>query len=1271
MSESYPYEQLDGRRFQRLAQALIAAEYPNVQCFPLAGQDGGRDAVSMSDTSDKHGALQDAIIFQVKFKEPEPLGSPSSDDLFDWLVGALKKELAKVQHLKQRGASSYVVVTNIPASGHLNVGLRDRMQEWLGNNSPLPTSMWWRDDIDARLEVKNELVWRFNLFRGVDAVRAFFENVFSRSQSTTGLTRSLVDPAVTAILSYLSDQHRVESSLGLKQADLESTPLFRLFVDVPAVPSGSTEQDGKFIGQYKELHNQLLAQHHTFTVDTSSDDDAYEVYAADNPVGAAHLLLSASTAQLMKNVVIEGAPGQGKSTLGQYICQVQRARILGKTQELQQIDPLNLEAPLRLPFRVDLRHLAKWLQKRVPWTSGGTEEAQDPWAASIESYVCAHIRHRTGGLSFSNDDLVAILTCTPSLLVLDGLDEVADIDLRRQVMSAIEETIARLSATQADVFFVVTSRPAAFVKAPTPEIEGFRHFTLTQLPAQLISDYADCWISIRQPPDDQIEEFKTVFSYSMQQSHVADLARNPMQLAILLWLIYVKGWSLPEQRTELYQSYLDKFLDREAEKSHVVRKYRTELLQIHGFLGWTLHARSELGEAQSNFSGDVTEEELRELVRVYLTLKERPTEIVDELFYGVERIFVLVSRIRGRFEFEIQPLREFFAARYLHKTAPYSTSAAPVPGALPERLEALIKNPYWLNVARFFCGWYDEGHLADLSRRIEDLCQSPEYKTISYPRVLIGCVLRDYVMAASPRDTRHLAELMAAPETLRLATSIQSALHAGLGGQSVLPAGAGRTILLNRIRAALVDAEAPERVEEICYFLSENDDPVELANWWLNELPSDKDQRSEWLRRGVMSGAITHLSPEAALSVFDAALTKRLDWIRAVEAGRIDVGAHDIGRQRHFMSALGEGMHVLAHKDDPMSYLLRSFYRCTSQETCFNLRDYTISSPLDKTKFYGPDPLEIRDLVHNFAGMRLETADGCFQYLKSISAATQEILGTGWIPWRAALVAASFPGRRKFRHANFHENSATLYDRARTARVAGPDATFWSELASTPPGDADKRAAVAALAAWAPPDILISLLPQVASWWKSLELWEVIALSTFISGLWRRTGTGASRPKLITPDLLAQVPSDVPDSLILLLAFRCKVEDNALMAQIDAAPTCLQHRGFVDRDKLAYTLQQLLKSKRWEEETFTKIRDLYRSARTGTSFVNPTYSYQLINVAHRFLPHLCEAVLSNQDRYPGELVSAADAISTARVTAIITPLSELAQTRKWFPGNPV
>src|SRR5688572_22405260 len=100
-----------------------------------------------------------------------------------------------------------------------------------------------------------------------------------------------------------------------------------------------------------------------------------------------------------------------------------------------------------------------------------------------------------------------------------------------------------------------------------------------------------------------------------------------------------------------------------------------------------------------------------------------------------ERIIFIVSRIQGTFEFEVQPLREYFAARHLYVTAPYAPSGFRQKGTLPDRFDAIAPSPYWLNVTRFFSGCFDKGELPCLLDRLRRLAEE-EYELTNQPQRL-------------------------------------------------------------------------------------------------------------------------------------------------------------------------------------------------------------------------------------------------------------------------------------------------------------------------------------------------------------------------------------------------------------------------------------------------------------------------------------------------------------------------------------------------------
>ena len=101
----YDYEVLGDQRFQKLSQALIVAQYPHAQCLPVKQPDGGRDAFAFRSESDPN----EFVIFQVKFSS-----DPTAKNEREFIQDVIKSEKKKVENLISRGATRYVLVTNVP-----------------------------------------------------------------------------------------------------------------------------------------------------------------------------------------------------------------------------------------------------------------------------------------------------------------------------------------------------------------------------------------------------------------------------------------------------------------------------------------------------------------------------------------------------------------------------------------------------------------------------------------------------------------------------------------------------------------------------------------------------------------------------------------------------------------------------------------------------------------------------------------------------------------------------------------------------------------------------------------------------------------------------------------------------------------------------------------------------------------------------------------------------------------------------------------------------
>ena len=112
----------------------------------------------------------------------------------------------------------------------------------------------------------------------------------------------------------------------------------------------------------------------------------------------------------------------------------------------------------------------------------------------------------------------------------------------------------------------------------------------------------------------------------------------------------------------------------------------------------------------------------------------------NSLVVMVERVVAIVSRVQGTYEFDVQTLREYFAARHLYQTAPYSpATGGERRGTISDRWRALSRNYYWLNVARFYAGCYSEGELPSLIDDLRDLSDDEGF-SLHKPSAIAYCV---------------------------------------------------------------------------------------------------------------------------------------------------------------------------------------------------------------------------------------------------------------------------------------------------------------------------------------------------------------------------------------------------------------------------------------------------------------------------------------------------------------------------------------------------
>lgn len=734
-------ENLGPERFQQLCQTLLVKEFPGIICLPVGQPDGGRDALLRKGGNDDRAVA----IYQVKYARQIPTGS----DARKWVMEAIDGEVEKVRRLSERGAIRYFFITNVAGTAHLGSGSIDRLQDELNSRLPIPSTCWWRDDLNRRLDGNWDIKLRYpEILSGQDFLRLLFET--SAGQDHARRER--------ALKLFMAAQYEEDEDVKFKQVELHNK-LLDLFVDLPFKVSVRVSAD--------RIRQVVSAARYVVHGGDARGINIIEAHPAvgDLRRGTATLLLSDPEGGLIDQIVVEGAPGQGKSTLVQYVCQVHRIRWLKKASDLHRLPELHQNAPIRIPFKVDLRDLSSWLSGIDPFSDQNQpDRVTEP--KTLETFLARLIRYHSGGILFDTNDLHEIARCAPVLIALDGLDEVADIKSRADVVSGVAKAITRLREDCPSLRVVITSRPAAFANSPGFNIEQFPHLSLGSVPRKQVQQYAQRWMDVRRLSHQEKLEFHSILNEKMEQPHLRDLARNPMQLAILLSLIHTRGAALPDKRTSLYDAYVDLFFSREAAKSAVVRKNIDLLKDIHRYLAWVLHAAAESGRRRS--AGRLSVKELQDVLRDYLEREQHKTEILEEVFGAMlERVVMIVSRVQGTYEFEVQPLREYFAARYLYDTASYSPPGTEKGGTKPDRFDAIARNFYWLNVTRFFCGCFTKGELLDLADRVKELMSDQTLGRTRHPFMLAAMLLSDWVFSQTPKAVTEIVAALSTRESLR------------------------------------------------------------------------------------------------------------------------------------------------------------------------------------------------------------------------------------------------------------------------------------------------------------------------------------------------------------------------------------------------------------------------------------------------------------------------------------------------------------------------
>lgn len=851
----YLFENLGDERFQEFCTCLISKEFPNVQAFPVGQPDGGRDAISYYMTSPK----KDFIIFQVKYvKNPYKI-----TEVHKWLTDIINGELDKIDKLIPKGAKSYYLITNVPGTAHLDFGSIDKVNNLLETKIKIPAICWWRDDVVRLIDKDPLFKWSYpEILDG----QSILNNYLFRHLNENKERREDV------IRAYLIDQYKQDNEVKFKQIDLQSR-LFKLFIDLPIKPK---KLDENKIHKYNyTAPSQTILFKSTFNKDVDFEDNE------EHSFGAAYFLLQKD----FNKIMIEGGPGQGKSTISQYVCQVHRVRLLDNNSDIQLLPKNIRNSPIRLPFKIDLRHVADWVEKKNPYINRINDiYFNQMWQDSLESFLIAHIFLHSKIEMFSIADFLAISNITPILFVFDGFDEIANINIREQVIDFINKGIERINVNSNSVQVIITSRPAVFSESISFSTKLYPHFELGDLTPSLTSMYVEKWISANRLDENEAIDIRKLILEKIEVPHLKELVKNPMQLAIFISLLRTRGASLPDKRTALYDSYIEYFFNREAEKHNLVRDHRDLIIELHQYLAWILHSEAEL----YNRSGIIDIENLKAKINNYLKKEGHQVDITDQLFDVVkERVCALVSRVQGTFEFEVQPLREYFCAKFLYNTSPYSPTGEEKKGTIPERFDAIAKNFYWNNVVRFFTGCFNKGELPLLLLKLQELQNDNNYKCTCYPETLTAQILADWVFKQYPKLISDVVNIITSG--IKAGIFIHSFDNRLNSNSIILPKECGGNEIVKECYGQLLTFPNDDYSFELIRILRDN--PYNLVENWNNfgsKLEGSK--LTKWLEYAYSLRIIESIEYEILIKILEENQNELINRLQIlIDANREDI----------------------------------------------------------------------------------------------------------------------------------------------------------------------------------------------------------------------------------------------------------------------------------------------------------------------------------------------------------------------------------------------
>ena len=679
MSDSYGLTQLDPNSFEHLVNLLALRVLGSGGTGFGPGSDGGRDGYfeGKAPYPSEVERWSGCWYIQAKFHKPHLSKDPQK-----WLIGQIKDEIGafRQSETKRRWPDNWIIATNIDPSGTPETGAFDQAKELVGKAYPGLKNhfhIWGGRKILDLLALHPEISEYYSHFLTPGKV---LTEIYSQIKDAQAEVKTILRFLIS---SQFEDQHysKLEQA-GSTGSTTERPGIHDLFIDLPF---RANEYDFQGLVMKSLVHT--AAKCHRCNEEEPNTEE-WKLWQ-QHP----------SRARVW---FIKGGPGQGKSTIGQYFCQIQRAALIlqkdqfirfsNKQRDLAQKIQKVAEkqefwtAKPRIPISIELKEFAQWFGQRDKNTPRGilTYLVEDLISPGVEEKV--HV-----------GTLKRMLANHSWVVVFDGLDEVP-YDVKDSVALEVCRFVNEIALeVNVDLLTICTSRPQGYsgqfsdLDGPTVE--------LAKLSPEQALACAKPVLELDRTANEAKKFFQTLKS-AIESPAVRELMTTPLQSHIMA-VVVRDGEKPPERRWKLFNNFYQVIKKRESNRNlpdkrlaRLLSNQDKLLKAVHNRLGFVLHAEAESSKgAQTRLERSEFEKLVTDAVSQMV--ETEIDETIDVLLKATTDRLVLVSTPDdgNHVRFDIRPLQEFFAAEFLYDLADAEE--------LRERMELIAGDAHWREVLHF------------------------------------------------------------------------------------------------------------------------------------------------------------------------------------------------------------------------------------------------------------------------------------------------------------------------------------------------------------------------------------------------------------------------------------------------------------------------------------------------------------------------------------------------------------------------------------------